>query len=198
MLTESKYLTSSAYLLPGDILLYDNHHAATNVTKGSKVAYTYHDVIDNLDEYKGGYKLGDRTLKKGCEGADVKELQKDLMQLGYKLPKYGADGDFGSETERAVKAFQKDKGLTVNGIMDTDDYNALFAALAKYVEITGQSVNIRSAPSLAGREIGTAHQGEKLPYGGQTQTDDRGIPWYLVDYQNENGWVSGKMSKLVG
>ena len=198
VLTDSKYLTSGNYLLPGDILLYDNHHAATNITKGSKVTYTYHDVIDNLDEYKGGYKLGERTLKKGCEGEDVKELQSDLMQLGYALPRYGADGDFGSETETAVKKFQSDKGLPVNGIVDTDDYDALFAALGRYVEITGQTVNVRSAPSLAAREIGTAHMGERLPYGGVTNTDDRGIQWYLVDYHNENGWVSGKLSKIVG
>lgn len=36
-LTASKYLTSTNYLLPGDILLYENHHAAANVTCGSKV-----------------------------------------------------------------------------------------------------------------------------------------------------------------
>lgn len=37
VLTDSKYLTSGKYLLPGDILLYENHHAATNVTLGSAV-----------------------------------------------------------------------------------------------------------------------------------------------------------------
>ena len=36
-LTDSKYLTSTKYLLPGDILLYENHHAATNITVGSAV-----------------------------------------------------------------------------------------------------------------------------------------------------------------
>lgn len=36
-LTASKYLTSPDYLLPGDILLYESHHAACNVTVGSKV-----------------------------------------------------------------------------------------------------------------------------------------------------------------
>ena len=39
-LTDSKYLTSDAYLLPGDVLLYENHHAATNLDYGSKVNYT--------------------------------------------------------------------------------------------------------------------------------------------------------------
>ena len=36
-LTDSKYLTSTKYLLPGDILLYENHHAATNITVGASV-----------------------------------------------------------------------------------------------------------------------------------------------------------------
>ena len=35
LLTASKYLTSDKYLLPGDILLYENHHVAVNLTKGS-------------------------------------------------------------------------------------------------------------------------------------------------------------------
>lgn len=36
-LTDSKYLTGTKYLLPGDILLYENHHAATNITVGASV-----------------------------------------------------------------------------------------------------------------------------------------------------------------
>ena len=57
-----------------------------------------------------------RTLKKGCKGEDVRELQQKLLDRGYRLPKYGADGDYGSETQAAVKAFQKDWGLKVDGI----------------------------------------------------------------------------------
>lgn len=36
VLTDKKYLKSPDYLLPGDILLYEEHHAAINVTIGSK------------------------------------------------------------------------------------------------------------------------------------------------------------------
>lgn len=36
VLTDSKYLSSSDYLLPGDILLNDNAHAAVNLTAGPK------------------------------------------------------------------------------------------------------------------------------------------------------------------
>lgn len=41
-LTASKYLTSTKYLLPGDILLCENHHAAANVTLGSAVKSEWH------------------------------------------------------------------------------------------------------------------------------------------------------------
>lgn len=39
---------------------------------------------------------------------DVKALQNDLLSLGYKLPKFGADGKMGNETRGAVLDFQND------------------------------------------------------------------------------------------
>ena len=36
-LTSSKYLNGSSWLLPGDVLLYEGHHAAVNITVGAKV-----------------------------------------------------------------------------------------------------------------------------------------------------------------
>ena len=58
--------------------------------------------------------LGARLLKRGMSGSDVRELQELLMQLGYELPKYGADGDYGDETVSAVTAFQRQAGLTAD------------------------------------------------------------------------------------
>lgn len=55
------------------------------------------------------------VLMKGSKGDRVIDVQKMLMQLGYSLPKYGADGSFGNETLAAVKKFQQDNGLTVDG-----------------------------------------------------------------------------------
>lgn len=208
VLTNGKYLESGDYLLPGDILLYDNHHGATNVTVGKRVKddYTYHDVIADPDAYKPSptptpepAKLGDRVLKYGDEGEDVRMLQTDLMQLGYALPKYGADGDFGSETEKAVRHFQQEHQLPEDGVMDDEDYTALFAALEgeKTVEITGGSVNVRTGPGTENTKVlGVVHKGDVLPYQGQTQSVD-GRDWYLVEYENQNGWVSSKYARLV-
>ena len=69
-------------------------------------------------------------LRVGSRGADVKKLQEDLLKLGYKLPKYGADGSFGAETEAAVRAFQKDAGIAVDGIVGNETRAALAEKLA--------------------------------------------------------------------
>ena len=53
-----------------------------------------------------------RTLKKGCQGSDVKWLQEAMTRIGYQLM---VDGDFGPLTEKKVKAFQLAAGLTVDG-----------------------------------------------------------------------------------
>ena len=55
------------------------------------------------------------TLKKSMSGAEVVFLQNILNTLGYDCGT--ADGNFGRQTEAAVKAFQKDNGLTVDGIV---------------------------------------------------------------------------------
>jgi N-acetylmuramoyl-L-alanine amidase len=56
-------------------------------------------------------------LKTGDSGPFVREIQEDLSKAGFPLPIYGADGTFGSETERAVMKFQKKYGLTVDGLV---------------------------------------------------------------------------------
>lgn len=60
------------------------------------------------------------TYRKGDTGLGVKELQQNLLKLGEKLPRYGADGSFGEELELAVKAFQARHGLTSDGIAGKD------------------------------------------------------------------------------
>lgn len=57
------------------------------------------------------------TLRKGSKGQAVKDLQNMLIKHGYSLPRYGADGDFGSETDAAVRAYQRDHKLEVDGIV---------------------------------------------------------------------------------
>ena len=55
------------------------------------------------------------TLRRGDKGAAVKEIQQLLVEQGY-LDKKKADGSFGSGTEKAIIKFQKDQGITPDGV----------------------------------------------------------------------------------
>ena len=65
------------------------------------------------------------VLRYNAKGEQVKNLQRLLIAKGYTLKKYGADGDFGEETETAVKAFQKVNNLTVDGIVGQKTWDKL-------------------------------------------------------------------------
>ena len=67
------------------------------------------------------------TLKKGSTGAAVKQLQTDLKTLGYDVGT--VDGTYGTKTVTAVKAFQKDHGLTVDGIAGMNTQAAIDEAV---------------------------------------------------------------------
>ncbi len=65
------------------------------------------------------------TLRKGSKGESVRALQALLILRGQKLATYGTDGDFGNETEVALRAYQKMKGLTADGICGSDVWKTL-------------------------------------------------------------------------
>ena len=193
-LTGSKYQSQSTYLGRGDILV--------TKTNGHTVV-----VLSNGPKYEGSvypmeYALGDRTIRYGCEGQDVKLMQEMLLKLGYDLGSWGCDGDFGDCTDLALRAFQADAKLELNGECDKVTRVALEQAIAtledtmptgKTVLISGGNCYIRTAPNTDGKIIGVAHKGDKLPYGGETS--DGG--WPKVEYEGRIAWVTGKYGKLI-
>lgn len=65
------------------------------------------------------------TLKKGSRGTITKIMQQRLIDLGYSCGTYGADGINGASTQEAIKRFQRDKGLTVDGIVGRNTWRKL-------------------------------------------------------------------------
>lgn len=65
------------------------------------------------------------TVRKGDSGTAVKILQLALVAYEYNIGKYGADGDFGSDTESAVRQFQKKSKIEVDGIVGKDTWSEL-------------------------------------------------------------------------
>ena len=126
-LTAAKYLSGPNWLLPGDVLLYEGHHAAMNITYGKNVRPA---KAPTLTPISGGEKPVEKPTGTG----------------------------------RTVVA-------------------------------TGD-VNVRSAPGVGNRVLGVLKNGQSLPYQGEKKSVD-GRDWYLVEYQNENGWVSSKYAEVV-
>ena len=102
ILTDSKYLTGTENLRRGDILCKAGSHTVV--------------VLDNGSTGKKQSSISQfPLLKKGSSGSSVKALQILLIGYGFSCGSWGADGEFGSATEAALKAFQKAKSLTPNG-----------------------------------------------------------------------------------
>ena len=70
------------------------------------------------------------TIRRGSKGQDVIDCQTMLHKLGYGLGVQGIDGDYGRNTEKAVKDFQSDHKLTVDGVCGPMTWDALEKAIA--------------------------------------------------------------------
>lgn len=148
--------------------------------------------------------LGDRLLKNGCEGNDVKELQTSLIRLGFSCGKYGADGDFGDATEMAVRAFQDKFDLDVDGEYGPKSHAVMEKELAKLntstttekskkVLIDGGNCYVRAEPNTAGKILGVAMDDNTYDFAGEISENG----WHKIKYEDTTGWVSGKYSDLA-
>ena len=78
------------------------------------------------------------VIKRGDTGAGVAEIRTRLAQLG--LCNDIADGDpneFDAELDRAVRAFQQERGITVDGVVGPQTFN--------FVEITASLIDAGAA-----------------------------------------------------
>lgn len=96
--------------------------------------------------------------KYGSSGSEVRSIQTRLNELGYFSGKI--DGIFGNQTKNAVIKFQKDYGLTADGIVGSTTLKAL-----KLKSQSSTSQFTQSEISLLARIISAESRGE--PYTGQ-------------------------------
>lgn len=106
-------------------------HELTHVVQQRGIQKIYR-AVDSAHDLSSSLLAGESTLEKvydafvilkiGDEGEPVIRIQTGLETLGYKLPLFGVDGDFGGETRNAVIRYQRDVGLSsenVDGMVDT-------------------------------------------------------------------------------
>ena len=106
------------------------------------------------------------TIRKGAKGPLVTQLQGLLIRSGYPLPRYGADGSFGGETVQAVTGFQKDHGLTVDGICGPKTWAALLAGAPGPEQGPADGGLYRNEKAHEVGAGGGPHRDENAPEGG--------------------------------
>ena len=96
------------------------------------------------------------SIKRGDSGDSVKEVQTQLVALGYLTS--SADGKYGSGTERAVIEFQNANQIEATGIIDQETYQKMFAEGAKHHTSSGLQSDVEESFS----DVGTRTSGERL------------------------------------
>ena len=198
-LTGDKYTAQDSYLGAGDILV--------TRTKGHTVV-----VLTNGSKYEGtvqepAYVLGDRILKAGMSGSDVRQLQIRLKAVGFDCG--DVNGIYGSQTQGAVRALQEAGKITPDGEFGPNSLAVLESLEpaegapdappepevpitppdgAAMVKITGGSVNLRSGPGTSYDAVDVAHLGDLLP---QANPDG----WLPVLLDGRVCWVSPKYAE---
>ena len=75
------------------------------------------------------------------------------------------------------------------GAVETADVQKMVYATA--------NVNLRSGAGKDCDKLGVASAGDALPYGGETQEDDRGVDWYKVLTDDGEAWVSSQYAEII-
>ena len=134
-------------------------------------------------------KLGDRTLRKGSRGPDVKALQRSLTKLGQRTT---ADGVYGNATRRAVRRYERAEELKRDGVVSRPQGRGIrkrvrrlaqaptSAAPTSLVTLSGDgrtAVAPADAPPAVQKAVAAANQITDKPYrygGGHGRWKDRG------------------------
>ena len=117
-------------------------------TTWQKLYEVYNDIANKLlssslrpGEYPG-------VLRTGSSGTAVRELQFYLyLMSAYEssIPPVSIDGKFGADTERAVRAYQRFAGLTVDGVVGRTTWNSLYGR-ASQLRSSGPVVTLKRLP----------------------------------------------------
>ncbi|MEZ5101351.1 MAG: peptidoglycan-binding protein [Thermoleophilia bacterium] len=134
----------------------------------------------------------DRTYREGAGGLEVRLIQSWLRLSGYVV---AVDREFGSATATAVRAFQADRGLPANGVVDQATYDALTEPMRRAIRLSGPGTS-----SLGTLVVATAQRhlaADPREVGGA----NRG-PWVRLYMDGNEGpdypWCAGFATYVLG
>lgn len=211
IITASAYLTSSAYCVRGAIYVKAGSHTVCGLSNGSKASQTLKKAGASGNVSSGAGES--RILKRGMTGEDVRDMQEGLIAAGYGCGPDGADGDFGANTEAALKSFQADYGLEVDGeygplsktkLEGAGESTGGKAEAAKsfdkslagtyIVNTKTDPLTLRSGAGTSKKRLTSMPKGAKVQcYGYYTKVSS--VKWLYVVYDGVTGFASGEYLK---
>ncbi|PRY45877.1 N-acetylmuramoyl-L-alanine amidase [Umezawaea tangerina] len=139
------------------------------------------------------FRLGDRPLAyliaQPVTGDDVFALQERLLEMGYDAGR--ANGEFGQQTEQALRSFQRDYGLTIDGMCGPNTVRALRQLQPKVRG--GRPVFLREQERV--RKAGPRLSGKRIIIDPGHGGDDLGV---VVDHLNEARLMLDLARRLEG
>lgn len=127
-------------------------------------------------------------LQLGDSGSEVEQLQNQLNHLGFDIST--VDGKFGQKTKLAVEEFQKEKGLSVDGIAGYATLDELFNP-SKSSLILGIDVNQGSINWQAVKNANISFAFIKATEGGDWPSNPPENNWF------ESNWPKMKQAGLI-
>lgn len=88
----------------------------------------------------------EQVLSNGSSGAAVALIQQALIDAGFPLPLFGADGIFGNETKTALQNFQRASSLSADGRLGPNTMSALDSLFTKGAPQLAPAIPVNPAP----------------------------------------------------
>lgn len=226
VLTDSKYLTGTSYLLPGDILLNDAHHVTTFLGIGSKTTEYKTISTPSTTASKPATSSSSSSSKKvgkNVTSTSTKEIQKMLNKVGnYKLTEdnsYGpattaavidfqtryklqVDGDVGNQTLSKLKSLYNEATTSQPKAVPTFNGKTYSKTVARTGQVTASKLNVRLGPGTSYKNLTSypvINRGIKV--GVCVQQKVNGSTWYYIRLTGNKGekygFVSANYIKLI-
>lgn len=183
VLTDKKYLNGYSYLLPGDILLYDNHHAATNITKGKNAVEPSDKSDVPTSDPKPTVSEGTKQYVKVSHGNYYVRETPDKKGKEIAVVGNGVKLDYLGENQNGWwKVLYKGKTGWISS-----KCGSIITESVDYIIIGDGTWYVRAMGNANGKKLGTVKSGDKLIKKGEPVNG-----WQKVDYNGDDGWVSVK------
>lgn len=171
VLTDKKYLNGYSYLKPGDILLYEGHHAATNVTWGKNAVKSEpaSNVAVESIMVKGAWYIREKPDKNSKALTAVKN---------------GMTVEYLGESENNWLKVRYGLFIGWMSVRAKADFGTAYETLS----VKSGNWYIREKPSASSKALTVVKGGQtvKWYYGDLAST------WYSVEYKGVKGYISSK------